>query len=69
MPKRQSVYKVNISEVERTLALMQVTKDTEAADAIVTFCTAFSIPIEAAKVNEQRTELEVLAKLLAKTKK
>lgn len=69
MPKRQSVYRINLSEVERTLALMQVTDDKEAANAIVTFCTAFSIPIEAAKVKEQRAEFEVLAKMLAKPKK
>ncbi len=69
MPKRQSVYKVNVSEVEKTLALMKVTKDEEAANAIVTFCKAFSIPLEMANVKAQQVELEVLAKLLAKSKK
>ncbi len=69
MPKRQTVYKVNINEVERTLALMQVTGDKEAADAITTFCTAFSVPLDKARVKEQKTEIEVIAKLLNKPKK
>jgi hypothetical protein len=69
MPKRQTVYKVSIAEVEKTLALMQVTKDEEAANAITTFCTAFSIPLDNARVKAQRTEFEVLAKMLAKPKK
>lgn len=69
MPKRQTIFKINISEVERTLALMQVTNDQEAADAITVFCTAFSVPLDFANVKAQQTELEVLAKLLAKPKK
>ena len=69
MPKRQKIYKVDVTEVERLVALSQVTGDKEAAAAIQTFCTAFSIPLDKSGIKAQVQELEVLAKLLTKSKK
>lgn len=69
MPARQSIYKVNVTDVERQFALAAVTENTEQSVAISTFCDMFGIPLDDARIKAQTQELQVLKNLLTKNKK
>lgn len=51
MPRRTVVYKVDIRDVEETLALNKVLDMTEMVTAITLFAKTFSLPVDDAEVN------------------
>lgn len=60
MPADKKMYKVDRTEVEKMIALHQVTSQTDEADALLYFCDTFSIPLNRDNIKAQVAEFEVV---------
>lgn len=69
MPATQRVYKVDKTEVEKDVALLEVIGETDEAKAIRGFCQRYSIPLDKAAIKLATDGYEVVARALQKNKK
>jgi hypothetical protein len=69
MPAVQRIFKVDRREIERDLALLIVTGDTNLIAAIKVFCDRYSIALDAANISELEEEYKLVRDALKSASK
>lgn len=68
MAKRQRVFKVNVVEVEKQIALLRATKQKEKAASILNAAKEFGIVVSEEHVKKEQTVIEEIAEALKNIK-
>lgn len=65
MAARQRIYKIDVRELEKDIALFIVAGDEKSAQLIYDFCQAYSIALDKATIAEHTDTYKLIAERLA----
>jgi hypothetical protein len=64
MAKRTRIYKLDITEIEESIALANVTDNLDAEASIRMFCNLFNLELDESKVKQSIQKFQVVAQAL-----